>query len=412
MQVVTIIKMKIVFVSNFMNHHQLPFSLALMNQKNIAYYFLSLEPIPKERISMGYEDMNHKYSFVICAYDSEKEMKKAIKLIDEADITIYGSCPDSLIIRRASKGKICIKFSERYFKEGIGLLQMPHNIARAWKHLKPFEKLPVYFGCSSAYTSADINRYTRLRHRAFKWGYFPEVKQYDIDELMANKMSVRTSEQSTSFVSILWAGRLIKWKHPESALFVAEELKQKGYHFELSIIGNGELEENLLNTIEKKHLSNCVKILGAMSPERVRQYMEQADIFLFTSDYNEGWGAVLNEAMNSGCVVVASHAIGSVPYLIKDGYNGRIYENGNQEQLNKLVIDLIKDRKYREILSRNAYKTLVKMWNAEEAARRFVELADNLLSNNEDLFNLYENGPCSPAEILKNGWFHHEENKG
>ncbi len=142
------------------------------------------------------------------------------------------------------------------------------------------------------------------------------------------------------------------------------------------------------------------------------EHMEQANIFLFTSDYNEGWGAVLNEAMNSGCSVVASHAIGSVPYLITDRLNGCVYENGNQKQLNKLVIELIENRKYREFLGRNAYDTLIKVWNAEEAAKRFVKLAEKLLCGDNDIFNIYENGPCSPAQILKNGWFHYEESKG
>ena len=64
--------MKIIYVSNFMNHHQLPFSMALLNQKDIEYTFISLESIPEERLNMGYEDMNHKYSFVLCAYDSAK----------------------------------------------------------------------------------------------------------------------------------------------------------------------------------------------------------------------------------------------------------------------------------------------------------------------------------------------------
>ena len=34
--------MKIIYVSNFMNHHQLPFSMALLNQKDIEYTFISL----------------------------------------------------------------------------------------------------------------------------------------------------------------------------------------------------------------------------------------------------------------------------------------------------------------------------------------------------------------------------------
>ena len=53
--------MKCIFVSNFMNHHQLPFSAGLLGQDDVEYTFVALEPIPQERLDMGYEDMNHKY---------------------------------------------------------------------------------------------------------------------------------------------------------------------------------------------------------------------------------------------------------------------------------------------------------------------------------------------------------------
>lgn len=190
--------MRITYVSNFMNHHQLPFSQGILSQDGVEYTFVALEAIPQERLDMGYEDMNHKYPFVLCAYDSEEKRRQAEKLIDDADVAIYGSCPDSLIVRRTSKGKLCFKFSERYFKEGTGLLQIPHNFASAWKHLKPLEKGPLYFCCSSAYTAADLNRYTNFKGRTFKWGYFPETKKYDVAELMKRKLSVTS------------AG----WKHP------------------------------------------------------------------------------------------------------------------------------------------------------------------------------------------------------
>ena len=46
--------------------------------------------------------------------------------------------------------------------------------------------------------------------------------------------------------------------------------------------------------------------------------MEQANIFIISSTHEEGWGAVVNEAMNSGCVVIGSHAAGAVPFLIEN----------------------------------------------------------------------------------------------
>ena len=41
--------MKIAFCSNFLNHHQLPFCLEMYNRKDINYYFIATEKVPKER---------------------------------------------------------------------------------------------------------------------------------------------------------------------------------------------------------------------------------------------------------------------------------------------------------------------------------------------------------------------------
>ena len=230
-----------------MNHHQLPFSQEVLRQADVEYIFVALEAIPQERLNMGYEDMNHKYPFVICAYDSEEKMRQAEKLIDDADVVIYGSCPDSLILRRTKKGKLCFKFSERFFKEGTGLLQIPHNFASAWKHLKPFENGPLYFCCSSAYTAGDLNRFTDFKGRAFKWGYFPETRKYDVSELMKQKFSVTSEGWKHPKASILWTGRLIGWKHPDVSIELAVSLKEKGYSFKMSIIGNGEMAEPIVS---------------------------------------------------------------------------------------------------------------------------------------------------------------------
>lgn len=92
------------------------------------------------------------------------------------------------------------------------------------------------------------------------------------------------------WVSILWAGRLIPWKHPEAAIYLADTLKEQGYQFRLSLIGSGVMESQLRAIIQEKGLEDRVALLGALSPEQVRCHMEQAEIYLFTSDFHEGWG--------------------------------------------------------------------------------------------------------------------------
>ena len=46
--------MKAVFISNYINHHQIPFSNALYEQLGDDYHFIQTEPMEEERIAMGW----------------------------------------------------------------------------------------------------------------------------------------------------------------------------------------------------------------------------------------------------------------------------------------------------------------------------------------------------------------------
>ena len=45
---------KAVFISNYINHHQIPFSNALYEQLGDDYHFIQTEPMEEERIAMGW----------------------------------------------------------------------------------------------------------------------------------------------------------------------------------------------------------------------------------------------------------------------------------------------------------------------------------------------------------------------
>ena len=157
-------------------------------------------------------------------------------------------------------------------------------------------------------------------------------------------------------------------------------------------------------------------LLGYQTPEQVRQRMEKSDIYLVTSDRQEGWGAVVNEAMNSGCAVVANHMIGAVPFLIKHGKNGLIYQDGRKEALFRLTCQLLQDRDCCRRLGEAAFDTITKEWNAENAAERLCGLCVRLgFLRQEDVAEMqeettdkafgdeqvsYGTGPCSPAPVI------------
>lgn len=388
--------MKVTFFSNFLNHHQLPFCLAMDNLTKGNFTFVATTPVPAERLSMGYHDMNKQYSFVLTTYDSAENEYMAQVLAQKSDVIITGSAPEKYTQIRLQTNKLTFRYSERWYKQGLKWNKLLRNFASTLLHHGRFMLKPVYMLCASAYTAADCARFGNYLGRTYKWGYFPEVKQQDVDGLIARK---RQNEKT----KILWAGRMIEWKHPEAIVQLSEKLKKDGREFEMLLIGSGEMEPQLRAWIVEKKLDDCVHMLGSMSPEAVRDHMEAADIFLFTSDFNEGWGAVLNEAMNSACAVVANHAIGSVPFLLEDGKNGYIYRNGDMNSLYGRVVTLIEQPELREQMGKEAYHTLAELWNADVAAERFIALAQALLDGKK--VDLFDEGPCSKARILKNGWY-------
>lgn len=377
--------MRIVFVSNYYNHHQAPLSEAFYIKTNGNYYFIQTMPMEDERKKMGWGA--NLPNFVVESYKDKQSYSQALHLIDAADVVIAGSAPEKMIRKRIRSGKLVFRYSERIYKNIKNWLTLPLRFVKY--HFNNFPSKNIYLLCASAYAAGDYAKTRNFIGKTYKWGYFPAVKKYEsIDALVEQKEKA----------SILWVARFIELKHPDASILVAERLKKEGYEFNLNLIGNGILQEKIQNMIKEKGLENYVHILGVMFPERVRAYMEISQIFLFTSDFNEGWGAVLNESMNSGCAVVASHAIGSVPFLIKDGENGFIYKNGNIDDLYDKVKFLLDHPKKCTELGKNAYFTLTDEWNADVAAERFLHIAENLLNGEKKNFNTYFDGPCAKNE--------------
>lgn len=369
--------MNIVFVSNYFSHHQKPLSDVLAERA--SYAFIATAPMTEERRAMGWGgETEPEY-----VYHYDREPERAEQLLRQADAVIAGSAPERLIRSCIRRNQLVLRYSERPLKNGSEWGKYLPRLVK-W-HLRNPAGKPIYLLCASAYAAADYARFGLFRGRAFRWGYFPETKVYeDLERLFRQKKKG----------SILWAGRFLDWKHPEDAVRIAARLKAEGLAFELNLIGRGEMEEQLRRMIEAEKLQDCVHLLGSMSPEEVRRHMEQAEIFLFTSDRKEGWGAVVNEAMNSGCAVVASDGAGSVPYLIRDGENGFVYPSGDIKMLFLRVRQLLKNPYQRNSQGLQAYQTILQHWNAECAAERLVCLVEQLCRK-EKANGLYDEGPCS-----------------
>ncbi len=370
--------LKVVFVSNFLNHHQTPLSEALSRLTENNYYFIATEKMSEERKNLGYKelfDVSYMKNYDECPEECQE-------IIDNADVVIFGSAPSTLLRNRIKAGKIIFKYSERPLKDGLEIHKYLPRLIK-WRSLNPVRK-PIYLLSASAFAPSDYRKFGMFPRKKYKWGYFPKVNVYE------NTEQVHTNKKTDE---ILWAGRFLDWKRPMDAVEIAKRLKDDGYNFKLKFIGKGQEESSIVKLIREYGLENNVELLGSMPPAEVRKNMETAGIFLFTSNKKEGWGAVLNEAMNSCCAVVANDNIGAVPYLM-NSKNGFTYKDGDINDLYTQVKYLLDNPEKQWETGVEAYKTMKKLWNADIAAERLVMLSKALL-NGEKHPDLFESGPCS-----------------
>lgn len=386
----------VVFLSNYFSHHQKPFSDEMCALLGDGYLFIETVAMDDERKNMGW-GLNSLPNYVITAEELRRNQNIINDIINTADVVITGSAPENLLSQRKKERKLILRYSERQLKKGTEPLKYLYRLVK-WQ-LKNYPRDNIYMLSASAYTAADYAKFGLFKNRCYKWGYFPALKRYEnVDALISQKKRN----------SIIWVARFIDWKHPEIALDVAAKLKEEGYDFQLNMIGNGELLKKIKNDVLTRNLSEHITILGAMTPEEVRLYMEKSAIHIFTSDRNEGWGAVLNESMNSACAVIASHAIGAVPFMIQDGVNGLIYQDGNKEDLYQKVKRILNDNDLCCLYGKKAYETITEKWNERIAANRFMELSNALLSGSKGE-PLFDDGPCSIARILEDEWYNRNE---
>ncbi len=369
----------IVFVSNFYNHHQAPLSRALYRLSGGNYRFIATSSMDDERRNMGWDTPSDEF---VLEYDSSQ--KYAQELIDTADAVIYGSAPEKLIKKRLSQKRLVFKYSERiHRKKEAWYLYLPRLLNN---YIKWGGKRSLYLLSTGAYSASDFARTGTFRDKAYRFGYFPKTIVYDTDTLILAKR-----KENSDTVSLLWVGRMIELKHPEKAVLLADRLRSRGINFVLNMIGSGDEEQRIADMIAELELVDYVKLYGFTQTERIREFMEMSDIFLFTSDRAEGWGAVVNEAMNSACAVVADREAGSVPYLIEHGVNGYIYDS--LEELFEYTLRLAKDMVLRESFGKEAYKTIAKKWDADIAATRLMCLTAEIARHG--FCELYSDGPCS-----------------
>ena len=169
-------------------------------------------------------------------------------------------------------------------------------------------------------------------------------------------------------------------------LFVGRLEQCKGLDFLIEAVGLLERPDVLVVLIGNGPIKNACEALAAQKGVTVRfvdyvpnprlaLYYAIADVFVLpsvtTDDFKEPWGLVVNEAMNQGCPVIVTEAVGAgAGGLVKDGINGFVVPEKDHRALAAGLAKILTDRSLRARLSANARAEISK-WTPEKMADGF-----------------------------------------
>lgn len=377
--------MRLTFFVNYLNQHQVCVADLLYEKLGNQFCFVATMPVDLRQLKGGDDYSVRPYCIV--ATQNKKSHDYALRLARESTVCVFGANSQEYAIERAKFNPqgISIERGERWFKRGFINMLSPIFLKWWYNYLRYFRKANFYRLCNSAYASADMNKIHAYHNRCYKWGYFTKVDR---------SLNYRKVDKNKKYIDILWCARFIHWKHPEDAIELAYYLKNNDYLFHLDMIGEGEELNRIKSLAASLDLTEQVSFLGNIPNSQVHAQMYSHDIFIMTSDRNEGWGAVANEAMSNGCVIIGADTIGAIPYLVSDNINGLIYKSGNVNSLFDKVTYLINNPSERERMSKSGMQTMRDIWSPENAVESLLEFIGALQNNK--IPNIL-NGPCSKA---------------
>ncbi len=248
-------------------------------------------------------------------------------------ISVFHFCPDMRI--RANRNII----DRRFFSLMENIVNMVRTICTYWP-LRPFTMYSQYRLYKEMYEGSD--RVVLLSEQFFD-GFCKIGRLADRRKLVAinnmlsfDKVVTPTNKQK----QILFCGRMTSEKKPYRVLYAWQQIQVHLSDWELLLVGDGPWLDRLKQLSLKLKLKR-VQFCGFQDP---MPFYQKASILWMTSNF-EGWGLVLTEAMQFGCVPIAFNSFGSISDIIDNNQSGCLVPPFNIRQFVYKTLALIQSGK-------------------------------------------------------------------
>ena len=173
-------------------------------------------------------------------------------------------------------------------------------------------------------------------------------KQEKKEKKEQRKKKKRMEEKEKREIKILYVGRIVKEKNLDVVIKAAREIEKEiknkfNKKTKFIIVGDGPAREYYENLSKKYGVDDIFRFIGFVKHEDTVKYYCDCDLFVFPSKF-ETLGLVAVEAMACGLPVVGARYL-AIPDVVKDDYNGYLFDPDDPHDCCKKIILALKNKK-------------------------------------------------------------------
>lgn len=287
-----------------------------------------------------------------------------------------------------------IPFQIQSFKDALKFKPFPYIDENLFNHGITFkERINNFFVAlirKYYYSFIDINlHYIEDGFKILKTYGVPQEKiavtlnSPDTEKLIEAKQKSSKLDEILPYnpFRIIHVGRLVKWKRVDLIIKAVARLSVLFDKIELVVLGDGPELSNLQNITKELKIEHKINFIGAVyDPVLLGRYFNSSSIYVLG-----GMGGLsINEAMVFEKPVICSICNGTEKFLVRDGYNGYLFKNGDLDSLVEKTSLLLSDQNKIQELGKNSYSIINNFVNIDIVVNKylnaFIKLNRNVIS--------------------------------
>lgn len=279
---------------------------------------------------------------------------------------------------------------EFFNKKNVPIILTLHNYRLIWEMLGFFNKDREKYGyfkdsnIGSFIISKLINKRKDLLKNVTKFITHTEFTKQEFSRYVIpeNKLMIKpnflnptdkTIQPISEKNNAVFASRLSKEKGILSLIKAFEKID-----INLDILGDGPL----FNKIKKKKINNII-LHGNLPRTETNEFINKSKFIVVPSECYESFPMTILEAFREGTLILASN-IGSIKSIIKDRFNGILFEPGNTSDLIDKVKWILKNQKECDQIALNANNEFKKKYSSEINYKQLIDVYEEAIKDNEN----------------------------